>query len=65
MYKVNHTNMIEYMNNYLIKLEKELQDIKDIQKRDGLSHLTGPQMVKLSEINTVKHLLKVANEQHD
>jgi hypothetical protein len=50
------------MKVYLSKLEKDMQEIKDIAKRDGLSHLTGPQLVKQAEIDTVQHFLKKFND---
>jgi hypothetical protein len=51
-------NLIEYMKIHLISLE---QDLEIIQSK---SDLTGAHYVKKAEIEIVKHLLEVANDQH-
>lgn len=54
MFKVNHTNMIEYMKIHLTSLYQDMNELQDIETYDW-HYLKG-------QIDSIEHVLEMYNE---
>ena len=58
MYKVNHTNIIEYINLHLISLKQDLEKIEDHE----VTNEGYPKEYIQGAIACMDHILEVAND---